>query len=237
MKQIHLEYQDQSTTFEATVAHDDSKPGAKPAICIFHAWNGKDGFAQTKALQIAEMGYVGCALDMYGKGRYGTTTEECSSLMSPLLANRSLLQKRALAGYHKVSSLPFIDPSQIGAIGFCFGGLCALDLARTGIDLKGTVSFHGLLSAPTQGISSIKSKILALHGHDDPMVSPQDVLLFEEEMTKAKADWQMHVYGATMHGFTNPQANDPGLGTLYSQRADHRAWMAMQTFFSEIFSL
>ena len=123
------------------------------------------------------------------------------------------------------------------SIGFCFGGLCALDLARTGIDLKGTVSFHGLLSAPTQGISSIKSKILALHGHDDPMVSPQDVLLFAEEMTKAKADWQMHVYGATMHGFTNPQANDPGLGTLYSQRADHRAWMAMQTFFSEIFSL
>ena len=123
----------------------------------------------------------------------------------------------------------------ITAIGFCFGGLCALDVARSNADAAGVVSFHGLLNAPGNTADEIKPKVLALHGWDDPMATPDDVKAFGEEMTKAKADWQLHAYGGTMHAFTNPQANDPDFGTVYDADADRRSWQAMQNFLTELF--
>jgi len=132
--------------------------------------------------------------------------------------------------------LSWVDASQCAAIGFCFGGLCVLDLARTGSDLQGVVSFHGLLGAPgnTDG-NVVKAKVLVLHGHDDPMVSVEQVIAFEQEMTRAGADWQLHCYGNTMHAFTNPLANDPKFGTVYQPDADRRSWQAMQNFLNELF--
>lgn len=229
-------YMDGDVQLEAFFAFDDALSGRRPAVLINHAWGGRDEFVAEKARKLAELGYVGFALDMYGKGILGSGPEENARLMQPFMADRALLQKRIQAALFAVRQLPWVDDSKIAAIGFCFGGLCVLDLARTGADIKGVVSFHGLLGAPgnTQG-NAIKAKVLALHGHDDPMVSPEQVLAFEQEMTEAGADWQVHAYGHTMHAFTNPVANDPAFGTVYQADADRRSWQAMQNFLAELF--
>ncbi len=229
-------YTDGDVLLEAFFAFDDSFSDRRPAVLINHAWGGRDDFVAEKAKKLAALGYFGFAVDMYGKGILGSSPEENAKLMQPLMDDRAMLQQRMKAALYAVRLLPWVDDSKIAAIGFCFGGLCSLDLARTGADLKGVVSFHGLLDAPdnTQG-NAVKAKVLALHGHDDPMVSSEQVLAFEQEMTKAGADWQLHTYGNTMHAFTNPVANDPAFGTVYQPDADRRSWIAMENFLTEIF--
>ena len=229
-------YMDGDVVLEAFFAFDDSISGRRPAVLISHAWGGRDGFVADKARKLAGLGYVGFALDMYGKGVLGTNTEENAKLMQPFMADRNKLQQRMKASLTTIKQLPWVDENKIAAMGFCFGGLCVLDLARTGVDIKGVVSFHGLLGAPdnTKG-NKIKAKILAIHGRDDPMGLPEQVLAFQEEMTQAGADWQFLTYGHTVHAFTNPVANDPSFGTVYQADADRRSWLAMQNFFAEIF--
>jgi len=130
-----------------------------------------------------------------------------------------------------------VDSSRIAVIGFCFGGLCALDLARSGANILGVVSFHGLLNKPSEhNRHKIKAKVLALHGYDDPMVTPKHVNDFCKEMTDAGVDWQMHMYGHTQHAFTNPQAHDKTLGTIYNAQAEHRSLQAMSNFLQELFA-
>ena len=230
-------YLDGEVLLEAFFAFDDSLSGRRPAVLINHTWVGRDDFVAEKAKKLAELGYVGFAVDMYGKGVLGSGAEENAKLMQPFMDDRQILQKRMNAAFYAVKLMPWVDDSKIAAIGFCFGGLCSLDLARTGADLKGVVSFHGLLAAPgnTQG-NAIKAKILALHGHDYPMVPVEQVLAFEQEMTKAGADWQLHTFGNTMHAFTNPVANNPDFGTVYQPDADRRSWLAMENFLTEIFA-
>ena len=173
---------------------------------------------------------------MYGKGKIGKTKDEKVALITPFMQDRSLLQKRMTAAFEMVKKLDTVTSSNIGAIGFCFGGLCVLDLVRSGADVKGVVSFHGLLNAPDNIANPrITSKVLALHGFDDPMVTADQVMAFGQEMTHAKADWELNMYGNAMHGFTNPEANDPGFGTVYNDKADARSWIAMKEFFKEIF--
>ena len=194
-------------------------------------------FVAEKAIKLAELGYVGFAVDMYGKGVLGTSPEQNSLLMQPFMEDRLLLQKRMQAALYAVRLLPWVDDHNIAAIGFCFGGLCVLDLARSGSDVKGVVSFHGLLGAPTQTQGKlIKAKVLALHGHDDPLATPDQVIAFEQEMTLAGVDWQLQCYGHTAHAFTNPLANDPDNGMVYRAHADSRSWLAMKNFLSEIFA-
>jgi dienelactone hydrolase len=230
-------YLDGDVLLEAFFAYDDSFSGRRPAVLINHTWIGRDDFVAEKAKKIAALGYVGFAVDMYGKGILCSNAEENAKLMQPFMDDREMLQKRMQAALYAVKLMPWVDDSKIAAIGFCFGGLCSLDLARTGADLKGVVSFHGLLGAPdnTQD-NAVKAKILALHGHDDPLVPVEQVLAFEQEMTKAGADWQLHTFGNTMHAFTNPVANNPGFGTVYQPDADRRSWLAMENFLTEIFT-
>ena len=230
-------YLDGDVVLEAFFAFDDAFSGRRPAVLINHTWAGRDDFVAEKAKKIADLGYVGFAVDMYGKGVLGSSPEENAKLMQPFMDNRQMLQKRMQAALYAVKLMPWVDDSKIAAIGFCFGGLCSLDLARTGADLKGVVSFHGLLGAPgnTQG-NTIKAKILALHGHDDPMGSVEQVLAFEQEMTAAGADWQLHIFGNTMHAFTNPVADNPDFGTVYQPDADKRSWLAMENFLTEVFA-
>lgn len=231
-----VEYKDGDTVLEAFYSYDDTIKNRRPAVLINHAWGGRDDFVADKARKLAELGYVGFAHDMYGKGVLGSGPEENAKLMGPFMSDRSLLQKRILAALAAVKTLPSADEANIAAIGFCFGGLCVLDLARTGADLKGVVSFHGLLTAPDNIKNTrIKAKILALHGNDDPMVPVEQVVSFQQEMTLAGADWQMHIYGNTMHAFTNPIADDPDFGTVYQPDADRRSWRALQNFLEEIF--
>lgn len=230
-----VDYQENTTTLEGYYAYDEKTVGKRPAVIVAHDWTGKNDFARNKAEKLAELGYVGFALDMYGNGITGKTKEEKSALIKPLMEDRKLLQKRVTAALDAVRNLAEVDPSRIAIIGFCFGGLCALDLARSGADIKGAVSFHGLFYAPDFASKPIKAKILALHGHDDPMATPAQALEFMKEMTEAKANWELDMYGNTMHGFTNPEANDPAFGTVYSKEADTRAWARMVAFFGEIF--
>lgn len=157
--------------------------------------------------------------------------------MEPLMQDRQLLRERLLGSLQAASALNAVDGKKIAAIGFCFGGLCVLDLARSGADIKGVVSCHGLLGAPEIPCpKTLSSKVLALHGYDDPMVKPEAVNQFAQEMTEFKADWQIHMYGNTLHAFTNPLANDPAFGTVYNKVADERSWVATQNFLGELFA-
>ncbi len=210
---------------------------AKPAVLVFHDWTGCNEFARKKAEMLASMGFVGFAVDMYGEGRQGNTVDEKMALMQPLMGDRKLLANRARAAYDAVIAMPEVNDRCIAAIGFCFGGLCALDRARTGLsELLGVVSFHGLLQAP-EFKSSIDpaTTTLVLHGYDDPMVPPEQVQDFCKEMTEAAVDWQVHMYGNTKHAFSNPEANNQELGTVYNSVAEERSIQAMKNFLHSLF--
>jgi dienelactone hydrolase len=231
-----IAYFDGDVVLDAFIAYDDAIEGRRPAVLVSHAWAGRNDFVAEKAKKLAQLGYVGFALDMYGKGILGNDIEENAALMQPFIDDRPMLQQRITAALNTVKLLPWVDDSKIAAIGFCFGGLCVLDLARTGADIKGVVSFHGLLGAPGNTQSNkILAKVLALHGSDDPMVPVDQLLALQNEMTAAKVDWQVHSYGHTMHAFTNPEAHDPDFGTVYQPDADRRSWIAMKNFLHEVF--
>ncbi|WP_058533354.1 dienelactone hydrolase family protein [Legionella saoudiensis] len=218
------------------LAYDSSKEGVRPAVIVAHDWSGRNEFACQKAMMLAEMGYVGFALDMFGNAQLGTTTAEKSALIEPLVSNQALLRRRLDSALNTVLSIPEVDKQRIAIIGFCFGGMCALELARSGADIKGAVSFHGLLNKPgTMKSDVIKAKVLALHGYEDPMANPEQANAFCQEMTEAKADWQLHMYGQVKHAFTNPNAHDTQLGLIYNSTAAKRSWQAMTNFLQEVF--
>ncbi len=230
-----IDYSHNGVPLEGILAWDDALAGPRPAVLVSHAWAGRDAFAVGKARALAELGYAGFALDMYGNGLVGSGPEENAKLMGPFMDDRALLQGRQLAALDAVRRQPEVDAGRVAAMGFCFGGLCVLDLARTGADLRGVASFHGLLTPPgnTEG-NRIKAKVLVLHGYDDPMAPPEQVLELASELTLGGADWQIHAYGNTVHAFTNPQANDPGFGTVYKAEADRRSWQALKNFLAEV---
>lgn len=231
-----FDYRDGEALLEAYVAYKDNGV-PKPVVLIAHDWSGRREFACKMAERIAAMGYIGFALDMYGKGVYGKDgdIEGNGALMAPFASDRAILRQRINAALQAGRSLPQADASRVAAMGFCFGGMCVLELARSGADVKGVISIHGIFAPGNVSNQSISAKILCLHGHDDPMVPPEQVLAFEQEMTAAKVDWQMHVYGGTMHAFTNPVANNPGFGTVYSEMAANRTYQSLANFLEEIF--
>ena len=232
-----IEYQAGELTCEGYLAWDDAISGPRPAVAIAHTWAGRGDFEQSKAEALAKLGYVGFAVDIYGGGQRGSSVEENSALMQPLMENRELLQQRIIAAVETLKQQAEVDASQTAAMGFCLGGLTVLDLARTGADIKGVVSFHGLFNAPDNtSANKIGAKVLCLHGYDDPMALPESIIELGTELTEAGADWQIHAYGGTVHGFTNPLANMPEMGVLYNEAADRRSWQALQNFLEEVFS-
>ena len=231
-----IDYPINGKTHQAFMAWDDSVAGERPAVLVSHAWGGRSAFEEDKARWLASLGYAGFALDMYGKGIRGNSTEENAALMTPLVENRPELQARIAAALEVARSQDEIDAARVGAMGYCFGGLCVLDLARTGADVAGVISIHGLFMPPgnTEG-QAISARVLCLHGWDDPMAQPQSVLDLAAELSAAGADWQLHAYGGTLHAFTNPEANDPDLGTVYNATADARATRSIANFLEELF--
>ena len=231
-----IEYKDGDTVLEAYMAWDDSAGDPRPGVMVSHAWAGRSDLEESKAEQLAELGYVGVAIDLYGKGVHGQSKEQNAALMKPLLEDRSMLQRRMKLGLEQVRKQREVDASRVAAMGFCFGGLCVLDLARTGADVRGVASFHGLFGKPgnTEG-KKISARVLVMHGWDDPMATPDQVLGLTEELSAAGAAWQVLAYGGTKHAFTNPSANDPDFGTVYSPDADRRSWQSLQLFLAEIF--
>lgn len=230
-----IEYTHNDTLLEGYLAWDDSHTEARPGVLVAHPWAGRLPFVEDKARKLAELGYVGFALDMYGKGIIGNGVEECSALMTAQTDDRPALQARMLAALNTLRDQPEVNAAQVAAMGYCFGGLCVLDLARTGEDFAGAVSFHGLLSAPGNTAEKINAPILALHGYDDPMATPDQLDALQQELTTAKADWQTHAFGGVMHAFTNPAANDVDFGTVYDAKSDRRSWVIAQDFLKEVF--
>ena len=232
-----VEYRDGESLLEGYLAMPDGVTGTVPAVLIAHDWSGRREFACKSADRIAALGYAGFALDMYGKGVFGKDgdAEGNAALMNPFASDRQKLRGRILSALACVRTQDHVDSSRIAAMGYCFGGMCVLELARAGADVLGVISIHGILAPGDAGNEAISARVLCLHGHDDPMVPPEQVLAFETEMSEAGADWQVHVYGKTMHAFTNPAANNPDFGTVYSPTADRRATQSIQNFLEELF--
>jgi dienelactone hydrolase len=237
MKTDYIDYQDGVVELEAYVAWDETSDEQRPLVIVAHDWSGRREFACSVAERLAENGYIGFALDMYGKGVFGKDddTEGNSALLMPFASNRGLTRQRALAALKTAKQLPRVDKSRVAVIGYCFGGMVALELARAGTDLQGVISIHGLLGQGELPTEQIIAKVLCLHGHDDPMGLPSQVLEFENEMSEAGADWQMHVFGGAKHAFTNPAANDKELGTVFNDRAAARTARAIDDFLQELF--
>ena len=233
MKTEKITYQSGDNSFEGFLAQPEGD--SNPCVLIAHTWAGRDAFVEEKAKLLTELGYAAFAIDMYGDGKIGTSNEENAGMMQPLLDDREELARRALASLDAVSKIDSIDASKIAIMGYCFGGLVAMDLARTGADIKGAVSFHGFLAGPENSTNEIKAKLLALHGDSDPMVGQDQIESFRQEMTSKKVDWQLHVFGGAMHSFTNPEANDPDFGAVYSKNADERSWKIFTDFLMELF--
>lgn len=243
MREEGIEYQASGVKLKGYLVYDPQIKGRRPVVIVAHAWLGQDSFARQKAKQLAELGYAGFAADVYGNGVLADTDEKAASLMLPLFKDRQTLRNRIVAAYNTVCSLEVSDARHIGAIGFCFGGLTAIELLRSGVNIRGIVSFHGLLgyhlgenkAAPVPIADKILGSALILHGHDDPMSSFHDVQQLQDEFTKANVDWQFHVYGHALHSFTVPEMHDYKGGRAYNEKADKRSWVSMTNFFSEVF--
>jgi dienelactone hydrolase len=231
-----VEYQQGDTPLEGYVAYDDSVAGKRPGVLIVHQWLGLTGYEKHRAEQLAQLGYVAFCADIYGKGVRPNGVNEAGPLSTKYKADRQLLRARVNAGLNEMKKNELVDTSRVAAIGYCFGGTTVIELALSGADLNGVVSFHGGLDAPNPAdAKNIKCKVLALAGADDPFQKPEDLTAFESEMRDAKVDWQIAFYGGAVHSFTQP---DPGFvnpGAQYNEKADKRSWQAMQDFFAEIF--
>src|ERR1044072_1508278 len=233
MREQYIEYRDGETLPEGVLCYGESQAGPPPPVLHNHAGGGRDEFVERKARRLAWQGYACFALDNFGKGKRGTTHEECRALITPFMKHRGMLLKRLQPGLTTAKSMPIVDARRIAVMGFCFGGLCSLDLARGDADIRGVVSFHGLLKPSGLTEPKIRPRVLILHGYDDPMAPPEDVLAIAKELTAAGADWQLHAYGQTVHAFTNPSANSRAAGMQYDEAADRRSWHALEEFLAE----
>ncbi len=227
-----LAYQLDGQAFDIYYAVPEG-PGPHPAVMVIHAWGGRQELMEDKARALAKLGYVGAAIDLYGVGKRGTDKASSDALMTPLLGNPEQLRKRLRAALAQVQKHEAVDDERVAAIGFCFGGLCAIVMARMGLPLRAVVSFHGLLKIGEALNERATAKLLILHGQDDPMVPSSDLVPFANEMQRIGADWQLHAYPGVKHAFTNPKANDPDFGTVYDADADRRSWQAMRRFLED----
>ncbi|TGM52793.1 dienelactone hydrolase family protein [Leptospira adleri] len=231
-------YQEGETTLEGYIAYPElgSKKTA-PAVLIVHDWLGLGENSKMRADKLAELGYIAFAVDIYGKGIRPKGMEEASKLAGQFKQDRKLMRARITAALETLKAQPEVDAQNVAAIGYCFGGTVALELARSGAPIKGTVSFHGGLQTPnTEDAKNITGKILVLHGADDPFVKKEEVETFQDEMRKAGIDWQFISYGGAVHSFTIKDAgNDNSKGAAYNAKADRRSWIELLAFFKEIF--
>lgn len=234
----NVEYKDGKTVLEGFLAYDDAIQGKRPGVIVVHEWKGLNNYARRRAQQLAEMGYVAFAADMYGKGMVAKDHAEAAKLSGVYRENRKLTRKRAEAAYKVLAKNPHVNSSKIAAIGYCFGGMTVLEMARAGMDLKGVSSFHGSLPAPIPAEKGkIKAKVVVFHGSDDTFAGASDVPDFETEMKNAEADWTLVILGGAAHSFTVPEAgSNKSSGMAYDEKADKRSWEMLAQFLKEWFS-
>jgi dienelactone hydrolase len=236
MIQTHkVTYSDSTHTYEGVVAYEETSE-KRPVVMIAHAFGGQSKFEESKAIELANLGYIGFAIDLYGKGKRATSPDEAQQLMDVLNSDRSLLLERMKTSLTQAKKFEFAEETKVGAIGFCFGGKCVLDLARSGASLSGIVSFHGLYDAPGfNQDQKITTPLLILHGWNDPLATPDATVALANELSDKGADWEINAYGNTGHAFTNPNAKFPEKGLVYNEEVSDKAWMRMTSFFKKAF--
>lgn len=237
IKTAAVEYSDGETKLEGYLAYDPALKGKRPGVVVFHEWMGLGPYEKSRAEQLAKLGYVAFAGDIYGKGVRPATNDAAAAEAGKYRGNRPLLRRRVRAALDELKKRSVVDPARTAAIGYCFGGGAALELARSGAALSGAASFHGSLDTTMPAApGAVKARIAVYHGADDPYVSSAAVAGFEAEMRAAGADWQLTAYGGAVHRFSNPSAgSDVKSGAAYDEKADRRSWAALQSFFAEIF--
>lgn len=234
-----IDYKANGTLMKGYLAYDDKIKGKRPGVLVVHEWWGLNDYARKRARMLAELGYTALALDMYGDGKQAHHPEEANKFSSELMKNHDAAMARFTAAYKVLADQPTVDPQRIAAIGYCLGGTVVLEMARSGADLKGVVSFHGNLatSHPAQP-GAVKAKALVLTGGADPFVPPQQIEQFKQEMAAAGVDYRLIVYPDAKHSFTNPGADQFGkefnIPLAYNKAADEASWKEMQDFFKQV---
>lgn len=231
-----VEYKQGETVLEGYLAYDDAKKGPRPAVIVVHEWLGPGEYTRNRADQLAKLGYLAFAADIYGKDTRPKNHEEAGKTAGAFRADRALMRARIQAAVDRVKQDKRADAKKIAAIGYCFGGTAVLELARSGADVVFVGSFHGGLSSPSPAKpGEIKARVVAFHGADDKFVNPE-VPGFKDEMRAAKADWTLVEFGGAVHSFTVKDAgSDPSKGMAYDEKADHRSWEMLQTYLAESF--
>jgi dienelactone hydrolase len=222
-------YQGQS--LEHVIVHDGSGR-VLPTVIIFPTVMGVSPLELGFAERLAGLGYHSVVADLYGRRFTSDERSQAMEAMESLKADREALRDRLIAVVDEVRKRDHVG--RLAVIGYCFGGLCALDVARTGADVAGAASFHGLLDPPGWSTQPIKAKLLVMHGWDDPLAKPDSVVALGAELTTAGADWQVHAYGHTGHGFTNPGARGQTPGIAFNETAARRSWASLQAFLAEV---
>jgi dienelactone hydrolase len=231
-----IEYKHGDVALRGFLAYDGLLKSIRPGVLLIHEWWGHNDYVQQRARQLAQLGYVVFALDMYGKGVLAKTMEEASNLAGKFYDDRQLMRERAAAGLEILKQQKNVDATRLGVIGYCFGGTAALELARSGADLRCVVCFHGGLKTPNiEDARNIRGTVLILHGADDTYVPAEEVAAFQDEMSKSHVDWYMVSFGDAVHSFTNPAAGtDKSKGAAYNYKADQRSWTIMRELFLEL---
>ena len=233
----NISYMHGEVKLEGYLAWDDAVKGKRPGVLVVHEWWGLNEYAQTRAKQLAAMGYVAFAVDMYGKGKVTKHPKQAGEWMNETTANVKNWQARAMEGLKILQKQAMVDAEKIAAIGYCFGGATVTQLAYSGAPVKGVVSFHGALPLPSDGQKvGTNAKILIAHGNEDPFLTEDHIQKFRNALEEAGFDWQMAIYAGARHSFTNPAADTVGMDALkYNKKADERSWKHMQIFFDELF--
>jgi len=234
-----VQYNQGGTRLQGYVAYDDAVEGKRPGIVVVPEWWGLNDYAKRRARMLAQLGYVAFAADMFGEGKTTNDPNEAAQWSGALKKDRPLLRQRVRAALDALKARPQVDPGKTSAIGYCFGGTSVIELARSGADVKGVVSFHGGLDAPDPSAGkNIRCRVLVCHGANDSFESPRDMEAFQKEMRDNHVDWQMNIYGNAVHSFTNPDADKHGIpGIAYNREADQRSWQEMQLFFHDLFGM
>ncbi|HET8711259.1 MAG TPA: dienelactone hydrolase family protein [Spongiibacteraceae bacterium] len=236
-----VDYTSGDTTLKGYLVWDDAVKGKRPGILVVHEFWGLNDYARKRARMLAELGYTALAVDMYGNGKIGEHPREATEFMNAVLSRADIAKARFLAAKTLLEQQPTVDKRKIAAIGYCFGGGVVLMMAREGVDLRGVVSFHGLLNAgaPAQP-GHVKARILVENGADDSLVKPEDIIAFKHEMDTAGAHYQFDNLPGAKHSFTNPDADEFAkkfdLPIGYNADADHQSWSTMQAFLHDIFA-
>ncbi len=232
-----VEYKDGGQVLEGFLAYDDANDKPRPGVLVIHDWTGLQDYAKRRTTMLAEMGYVAFAADVYGKGVRPVDPKECMVESGKYRNDLPLLRRRVMLALDELKKNPRVDKSKLAAIGYCFGGSSVLELARSGADVKGVVSFHGGLKTTLPAAEGgVKAKVLVCHGADDPFVKPAEVDAFKAEMEKSKANLTFIAHPGAVHSFTKKEAgDDPTKGQAYNAKADEESWAAMKKLFAEIF--